>query len=460
MSTNTATGHGLPQKYQRPNELIVMTAGAASLRKLSKLTRLLYAAILKVSQEQMRASKESALGKNLDADAIDELQIGGFALPMVDLIKLIAPDKTTSVYTSAHKSLLEMKHTRVDWRSIDRNSELNDRYRELELLSEVGITENKDGVQVIDWDLPKTIKRLLIKPAKYTSIDLAQIIKLNSYTAIALYEICARYRGFSGADKPGTPFYSPEEWVTFLSPRSSKMLWRKFKSETVLDAIEEINLHTDIQIELFETRGDRRSIGMVRFLVSEKTAKREDSLQAHAEREESPQAAAIDRNADLLRSAMQAEIPKSAILEAIKIYSPAVISASIAAFSMRMKDEEKEPIENVSRYFGKILAETSRQLAESIVKPEPVVAKPTPVQAETLPKKEEDLEREAILIEIRKLPRKELEALVTKAYEHLVEKKIASATTRLNYSEFMSGQRSEPNKVFIGPMIQIYKNQY
>jgi len=88
---------------------------------------------------------------------------------------------------------------------------------------------------------------------------------LSTYAAIALYEICVRYRDNPG----GVTSRKPVGWWTdALSnlPGGDRREWRKFKNERVKEAVAEINQETDLEIELIEHR-QGRVVDEVQFAV-------------------------------------------------------------------------------------------------------------------------------------------------------------------------------------------------
>ncbi len=92
--------------------------------------------------------------------------------------------------------------------------------------------------------------------------------QLSTYTAVALYEICARYK-----DSPGglTSRHEPEFWTRVLregggiKPRE----FRKFKNELLMPAVAEINEETEIEVELIEHR-EQSTLQAVQFKVARK----------------------------------------------------------------------------------------------------------------------------------------------------------------------------------------------
>jgi hypothetical protein len=136
------------------------------------------------------------------------------------------------------------------------------------LLSEARITR-KGGDIWVTWFYPPTIEEQIIDPTRWAVIELDVIAMLSTYTAVALYEIVARYR-----DAPGhlTPKRKAEFWVPILrgNSNSKDREWRKFKAEFVLPAIDQINAVSDLNIEVVEHKYGGRRVEDVQFKVVKK----------------------------------------------------------------------------------------------------------------------------------------------------------------------------------------------
>jgi hypothetical protein len=135
------------------------------------------------------------------------------------------------------------------------------------MLSEVAL-ELRRGENWVSWSYPPTIMAALRDPQRWARIDLDVLAKLGSYTAVALYEICARYR----ENPSGVTSRKPVTWwVDALSngPGPERREWRKFKNERVKDAVIEINAETDLEIDLIEHK-QGRVITEVQFAVRKK----------------------------------------------------------------------------------------------------------------------------------------------------------------------------------------------
>jgi Initiator Replication protein len=235
-------------ELRKPHEMIVMMPRSA---RVTLTGRRIYTALLQISQTRL---------------------VGMPAMPAADFMfeaPLAAVLRTTgssgSERTAAKRYLLEMRSLEVDWESTAPGDGV--KWRGFSMLSEVAL-EVRRGENWVSWSYPPTIMSALREPQRWATIDLEVLGKLGSYTAVALYEICVRYR-----DNPsGVTSRKPVAWwVDALSngPGPERREWRKFKNERVKDAVAEINSDTDLEIELIEHK-QGRLIDEVQFAVRKK----------------------------------------------------------------------------------------------------------------------------------------------------------------------------------------------
>jgi hypothetical protein len=227
----------------KPNAALVMLP---RIGKLTPVGRKLYNSVLKRTYLLVMALK--AQGMVMNAEHL-------FEAPLNELTDSVnAEDSKSNPRGFAKKYLREMRRIEVDWESPDANTGVV--WQSMGLLSEAQV-EIRGGVNWALWALPPSLLAALVDPDRFTILDLDQVAKLNSYCAIALFEICSRYR-----DNPThlTSRNPTDWWTDALSntpPAFDKVTgeytrreWRKFKSEFVNKAIEEINTKTDITIGL------------------------------------------------------------------------------------------------------------------------------------------------------------------------------------------------------------------
>lgn len=235
-------------ELRKPHEMIVMMPRSA---RVTLTGRRIYSALLQVAQTRLVAMP--------GMPAADFM----FEAPLAAILRTTG--SSGSERTAAKKYLIEMRSLEVDWESTAPGDGV--KWRGFSMLSEVAL-ELRRGENWVSWSYPPTIMAALRDPQRWARIDLDVLAKLGSYTAVALYEICARYR----ENPSGVTSRKPVTWwVDALSngPGPERREWRKFKNERVKDAVAEINAETDLEIDLIEHK-QGRVITEVQFAVRKK----------------------------------------------------------------------------------------------------------------------------------------------------------------------------------------------
>jgi hypothetical protein len=235
-------------ELRKPHEMIVMMPRSA---RVTLTGRRIYSALLQVAQTRL-----VALPAMPPADFM-------FEAPLAAILRTTG--SSGSERTAAKKYLIEMRSLEVDWESTAPGDGV--KWRGFSMLSEVAL-EQRRGENWVSWSYPPTIMAALREPQRWARIDLDVLAKLGSYTAVALYEICARYR----ENPSGVTSRKPVAWwVDALSngPGPERREWRKFKNERVKDAVAEINAETDLDVDLIEHK-QGRVITEVQFAVRKK----------------------------------------------------------------------------------------------------------------------------------------------------------------------------------------------
>lgn len=172
---------------------------------------------------------------------------------------------TTKLSDRLQTYIEQMVQTTVVWRPLSTGEnetlllegiepaavEPSEEVRTFALLAEARISKEQ-GMYWVRWSYPPSIQESLLAPQRWARIELASVARLPSYAALALYEICARYK-----DNPSslTSRHPPDFWVDVLRDgRGARREYRKFKSEILMRAIREINAETEIMVELIEHR--------------------------------------------------------------------------------------------------------------------------------------------------------------------------------------------------------------
>jgi hypothetical protein len=217
--------------------------------------------------------------------------------------------------------------------------------RSFHMLSEVRLYK-RAGENWVTWFYPPTIKEQMLGPHRWARLELEVIARLSTYTAVALYEICARYR-----DNPGgvTSRHPWDWWVQVLrgSEGSKQREWRKFKNEFVNPAIREINAVSDIEVELAEYK-QGRAIADVQFAVRKKPA------QSMPNKPEPPDVSSLLRAARLGVRETEAE----ALVER---FGEGPMAAALDAMERFVEANAGKPIVNKAAYLKAILVSQDKE---------------------------------------------------------------------------------------------------
>jgi hypothetical protein len=260
-------------KLRKPVKTLVMIPMAG---KISVVARKLYNVVLHSTSSQI---------KEYELKTGNVVPYGHyFESRLVDLLQPIQTGQS-DLRARAKEYFREMAEIRIEWEAPDNRDEQGDDDDEQDdwvnigLLSEARLRKASPGVSnsevIARWALPPGIFRQLRNPQdyKYAQLSLYQIAKLDTYEAVALYEICARYRNNpSGVTSKQEPIW----WIKALSNKVPPIdpatglpkwrEWRKFKDEKVKKAVAEICDQTDLDIEMIEKGGQ------VQFAVRRKAA--------------------------------------------------------------------------------------------------------------------------------------------------------------------------------------------
>ena len=194
-----------------------------------------------------------------------------FEAPLRELLSPVGSE-TADYRALAKKYLTEMQEVTIEWDSPEGRAEVE--WKRLKLISEVRFVK-KGGETWVQWALPPTLVKALADPRSWTGHDLMLLGKFSTYTTVALYDFCSRYRN----NPSGVTSRNSTDWLIDRLSGSPPPLdelgkpkrreWRKVKNEFVTPAIEQINAESDIEIDLIEHK-EGRAVAEVQFSVRKK----------------------------------------------------------------------------------------------------------------------------------------------------------------------------------------------
>jgi hypothetical protein len=294
------------------------------------------------SISQLKAHR-AVHGKDLDGNHV----YSALADELLDTLEV----GKSNLKSALRKHMLSLRRAEVEWEAPDAKAGVI--WSNTSVLPRAEM-ELRGGRLYARWKLSDEICEAITntKDFPFTLLDLAQIARLSGYTAVALYEICARYRNNFLKGGNGiclTSASEPEWWVDALTnaiPKLDKRTgetqrreWRKVKNEAVLKAIKEINQETDLEVELIE-RKTGRAVNLVQFSVRQKRGAAREVQSSHF---------------DLIKQAARMGIAQARIESALLSNTADEIAFALAKFESRYTNKELPAIERPNTYFASIL---------------------------------------------------------------------------------------------------------
>ncbi|MDT7838527.1 replication initiation protein [Aquabacterium sp. OR-4] len=343
-------------ELRKPHEMIVLVPRA---RRVTLTGRRIYNALLQVAQSRL-----AVMSSMPPADYM-------FEAPLPAILRTTGSSGEDR--TAAKRYLREMRGLEVDWESTAPGDGV--KWRGFSMLSEVAI-EIRHGENWVSWSYPPTLMAALKEPTRWARIDLDILAKLGTYAALALYEICARYR-----DNPsGVTSRKPVQWwadaLSAAPAGAERREWRKFKNERVKEAIDEINRETDLDIELIEHR-EGRAVVEAQFAVRKKRT---------PTRLPTREAAPVDAN--LVLRAESLGVRESKLEGLINEFGEAAVRDKVEVLERRASNSRLRGVENAYSYLRSLLrsddsAAAGADAATAAVEPAPAgagVARPGAVE--------------------------------------------------------------------------------
>lgn len=216
----------------------------------------------------------------------------------------------------------------------------------------------------VTWEYSGSLRRELIDPGRYAQINMGVVAQLTTHTAVALYEICARYRNNPGGK---TPLHPWQWWGPVLTGTPSEdrvnFEYKVFKRDYLRRAIAQINAMADIEIELIEHKKGRQVQGL-QFTVRHKP--RPAAL---------PQAQAKPAPADLtlIQRATRLKLPLGEISALLERHDQAQVRHALDALERRQANTAVPPLADALAYLRTVL---NNGMATSTVKVPPRVRNP------------------------------------------------------------------------------------
>jgi hypothetical protein len=169
------------------------------------------------------------------------------------------------------RHLRAMVSTTVEWQSPTKGE--GNLWQVSGLLAHAALVK-RDGRVWVEWSYAVNLRQELLEPTVFARLRLEVISQLRSHGAVALYEICTRYKGVGQTPRQAWRWWVPVLTGNPMTDRQANLEYRIFKRDTLKSAVAEINAISDLDIELVEHK-QGRAIGEIQFRTQ---AKRQSSL--------------------------------------------------------------------------------------------------------------------------------------------------------------------------------------
>ena len=232
------------REFRKPNQAIGLRVIEG---KLSLLTRKVFNVMMYHAQEL----KTPGVNAPIDTPAAKKY----FWIPLSDLARDAAYDSKDTEYLK--QKLEELQDIKLLMEN-DRQWTSERLVASISLVNPSGLKKHSGQVW-LGFAFPPEVHELVMTPGTYTRFSIFYQGLLRSGSSLALYEICRRY-----ATNPSkrTLIESFEHWYGALTgnPVSGESLppYKYFKRDVIRPAIAEINMLTDIHVELIEHKKGRR----------------------------------------------------------------------------------------------------------------------------------------------------------------------------------------------------------
>lgn len=208
------------------------------------------------------------------------------------------------------------------------------------------------GQTWLEWSYSVKLRQELLQPSVFAKLSIEVIAQLRSHGAIALYEICARYREVGQTSRQAWAWWRPVLSGKPETDQTRQQEYRFFKRDVLKPAIAEVNAITDLCVELVEFRAGR--------FISD--------LQFKVGRRERPEGVLSDEieplDLSLLARARDLSIDGQAAEELLDEFGDVLMRIGLDRLEKRLATPYPEPLREPERYLRTVLAAERRRVED------------------------------------------------------------------------------------------------
>lgn len=252
------------------------------------------------------------------------------------------------------KHLRAMVSTTVEWQSPTTGE--GTQWNVSGLLAHAALSKVR-GQTWVEWSYAVNLKQELLAPNVFAKLSIEIISQMRSHPAIALYEICTRYKAVGQTSRQPWHWWRPVLSGKPETDKTAKLEYRIFKRDTLKPAIAEVCSVTDLDVELVEFK-QGRFISELQFSIKPK-------VQASLPLQHRPDPVDLS----LVKRAHDLGIDEDRADEWAGQLGPQRFSAVLDTLERRIQSEYPEPLRDRARYLKTLVqAEISSKAQDAPVK--------------------------------------------------------------------------------------------
>jgi len=229
------------------------------------------------------------------------------------------------------------------------------------------------GQNWLEWSYSVRLKQELLQPSVFARLSIEIISQLRSHGAIALFEICSRYRDVGRTSRQAWSWWRPVLSGKPETDKQKQLEYRFFKRDVIKTAVAEVNALTDIEVELLEYK-QGRFVADLQFVIRKRA-------QAQLPLQHPPQPVDLS----LVVRAVRLGIDEERAEQLLYDHGDKNFSQALDTLEKRQASAFPEPLRDAHRYLKSVLAGAAAATAPAAVAQEQAAA--------VLPKEQQDRRR-------------------------------------------------------------------
>jgi len=205
------------------------------------------------------------------------------------------------------------------------------------------------GQTWLEWSYSVKLKHELLEPRVFARLSIEIISQLRSHAAIALYEICGRYRDVGRTSRQHWSWWRPVLSGKPETEKQKELEYRFFKRDVLKPAIAELNAISDLEIELQEFKQGRYTSDL-QFLIKKK---RQSALPL------STPPKPVDLS--LIVIAVRLGVDENKAEQMLLDFGPEVLKEALQALERRLATAYPEPLRDPTRYLKALMPAESKK---------------------------------------------------------------------------------------------------